>query len=89
MKEKFQPAGPNQLENSENEAGNVAGFWRGLWHGLIAPLMFFVSLFKDNVNIYEVHNNGRWYNFGYIMGLMIALEGKGGAAKPPFKPPTD
>jgi hypothetical protein len=37
MKEKFTTAGANELENSENEKGNIAGFWRGLWHGLIAP----------------------------------------------------
>jgi hypothetical protein len=27
------------------------------------------SLFKSNLNIYEVHNNGGWYNFGFLFGL--------------------
>lgn len=81
MKERFAPAGPNKLANSESDAGRIAGFWRGLWHGFIAPLMFFVSLFRDDVNIYEVHNNGRWYNFGFVLGLMMSLGGNGGVTK--------
>ncbi len=31
--------------------------------------MFVVSLFKSNFSIYEVHNNGAPYNFGYLFGL--------------------
>jgi hypothetical protein len=55
-----------------------AGFWLGLWHGLITPVTFVISLFTDHVNIYEVHNNGNWYDFGYVLGLMTAF---GGAAR--------
>ncbi len=75
MKEKFTTAGPNECQNLENEQGRIAGFWRGLWHGLIAPFAFLISLFKENVGIYETHNNGKWYNFGYILGLMIVFGG--------------
>jgi len=78
MKEKFTTAGRNELENSANENGEIAGFWRGLWHGLIVPLAFMISLFKDNVGVYETHNNGKWYNFGFVLGLMIALGGNKG-----------
>jgi len=82
MKEYFTAAGPNSLENSEDENGRVAGFWRGLWHGLIAPISFLVSLFKENVGVYEPHNNGRLYNFGFILGLMIVFGGNNrGAAR--------
>lgn len=81
MKEKFTAAGPNELENSANEKGEIAGFWRGLWHGLIAPFAFLTSLFKENVGVYEVHNNGKWYNFGFILGLMIVFGGNSGAGK--------
>ena len=35
MKEKFALAGANELQNSENDKGNIAGFWKGFWHGLI------------------------------------------------------
>lgn len=79
MKLKPRAASPNQLENSADASGNVAGFWLGLWHGLIAPFAFLFSLFKDDVGIYEAHNNGRWYNFGFIFGLMIILGGNKGA----------
>ena len=81
MKEKFTPAGANELQNSENEQGHIAGFWRGLWHGLIAPFAFFISLFKDDMGIYETHNNGKWYNFGFILGLMIIFGGNKGAGQ--------
>jgi hypothetical protein len=35
-------------------AFRFAGFWLGLWHGIICPVTFLISLFNDNVNIYEV-----------------------------------
>jgi hypothetical protein len=70
-------AGPNHLQDTSNAEGNVAGFWRGLWQGLIAPIAFVVSLFKDSVNIYEVHNNGGWYNFGFLLGVGIVFGGGG------------
>ena len=73
-------AGPNESANSPDEEGNVAGFWQGLWHGVIAPFTFIVSLFSDNVHIYEVHNNGNWYNFGFLFGVTIILGGGGGGA---------
>ena len=81
MKEKFSPAGPNELQNSENEKGKIAGFWKGFWHGLIAPFAFLISLFKDNVGVYETHNNGKLYNFGFILGLMIIFGGNSGAGR--------
>lgn len=55
--------------------GELAGFWKGLWHGLIAFVTFIISLFTDKVNIYEVHNTGNWYDFGFILGIMIAFGG--------------
>jgi hypothetical protein len=81
MKEYFTTAGANELQNMENEEGQVAGFWRGLWHGLIAPFAFLISLFKEDVGIYETHNNGNWYNFGFILGLMLVFGGNKGAGQ--------
>lgn len=52
-----------------------AGFWAGLWHGMICPITFFVSLFTTNVRIYETHNRGRLYDFGFIIGLSGAFGG--------------
>ena len=54
---------------------DVAGFWQGLWHGIIAPVTFFISLFTDRVNIYEVVNNGNWYDFGFVLGAGILFGG--------------
>jgi len=53
----------------------LPGFWLGLWHGLITPVTFVVSLFTDDVNIYAVPNNGNWYDFGYVLGVMVAFSG--------------
>ena len=68
-------AGPNTAEVAQ-----AAGFWQGLWHGIISPVTFIISLFNDNVNIYEVVNNGGWYNFGFMIGMSIIFGGGGGAA---------
>jgi hypothetical protein len=57
-----------------------AGFWAGFWHGLISPITFIVSLFAAGVRIYEVNNNGRWYDFGFIIGVSGAFGGGGSAA---------
>jgi hypothetical protein len=46
-----------------------AGFWVGLWHGIIAPITFVVSLLANGVGIYETNNNGRWYEFGFMLGI--------------------
>jgi hypothetical protein len=78
MKKDFKTAKPNELENTENQEGEVAGFWLGFWHGLIAPVTFVLSLFKEDIGVYEVHNNGRWYNFGFIFGLMLIFGGNKG-----------
>ena len=70
-------AGPNQFKGSASEHGGVAGFWIGLWQGFIAPFVFVASLFRSNLSIYEVHNNGAWYNFGYLFGLACFFGGGG------------
>src|SRR5215467_10151502 len=45
--------------------------------GFIAPFMLVVSLFKNNLGIYEILNNGAWYNFGYLFGLACIFGGGG------------
>ena len=72
--------GPNGLDSAPNKEGHVAGFWRGLWHGFILLFTFIISLFKDNMTVYEVHNNGNWYNLGYLLGVMMFFGG-GGASR--------
>jgi hypothetical protein len=68
-------AGVNPEIDMPDPGGDVAGFFMGLWHGFIAPITFFISLFTDNVNIYEVHNNGNWYDFGFVVGAGLLLSG--------------
>jgi len=68
--------GANQLKGTPDHYG-VAGFWLGLWQGFISPFMFVASLFKNNLGIYEAHNNGAWYNFGYLFGLACFFGGSG------------
>jgi len=73
--------GPNPATGLPGDHERVAGFWLGIWHGFIAPFVFWVSLFKGNLGIYEVHNNGAWYNLGYLFGLTCILGGGGNRAR--------
>lgn len=70
--------GPNPEVGTAGAEGVVAGFWLGLWHGIIAPVTFVISLFTDEITIYEVHNSGNWYDAGFMLGLG-AFVGGGGA----------
>lgn len=47
-----------------------ANFWHGLWHGIISVVAFIVSLFDDRVDVYESVNNGGWYDFGFLTGVL-------------------
>ena len=60
-------AGSNPLTGAAR-AGSTAGFWRGLWQGMICPIALVISWFNSSVSIYEVHNNGGWYNTGFVVG---------------------
>ena len=68
-------AAGNTVRSVPNAHGHVAGFWLGLWQGAIAPITFLISLFSNHVNVYEVHNNGNWYNFGFVLGAGILFGG--------------
>ena len=70
-------AGPNPATGG----GEPAGFLRGLWHGIILPITFVISLFTDEVNVYEVMNTGNWYDFGFFLGLTISLGGSGAGSR--------
>jgi hypothetical protein len=70
-------ASPNPLTGTPGAHG-VAGFWAGVWHGVICPISFALSLFDHRYAVYEVHNNGGWYNFGFLLG--VGAWAGGGAA---------
>ena len=56
-------------ENLYQTTGAISGFWVGLWNGIIAPLIFLIGLFTTKVKVYETNNNGRWYDFGFLLGI--------------------
>jgi hypothetical protein len=77
-------AGPNTEVGTPGSNGDVAGFWMGLWHGIIAPVTFIISLFDSDVNLYEVHNNGNFYDVGFVLGAGIFLgAGRSGGRQAP------
>jgi len=74
-------AGPNALKNSAGGSNVVAGFGHGLWHGFICLFALIASLFSDSITIYEVHNNGGWYNFGFVLGVATFFGGCGSRSR--------
>lgn len=52
-----------------------AGFFLGIWHGWIAPISLIVGIFKDGVRVYEVHNTGWFYDFGFYMAIISGFGG--------------
>jgi hypothetical protein len=52
-----------------------AGFFSGVWHGWIAPLSLIVSIFSDDVRIYEPINTGWWYDFGFYIAVISGFGG--------------
>lgn len=78
-------ASRNALQDAENQEGKVAGFWQGWWHGFILLFTFIASLFNPDVGVYEAHNNGRWYNFGFLLGVMMFFGGGKGGSSQAFK----
>jgi hypothetical protein len=75
----------NYRWDPEITPNNDAGFWAGLWHGIIIVITFIVSLFTDEVGIYEINNNGWRYNLGFIFGLAISMGSGAGMWKKKWK----
>jgi len=46
-----------------------------------APITFVVSLFASGVSIYETNNNGRWYEFGFLLGDRCLRRERGSASR--------
>lgn len=47
---------------------NKCGFLTGLWHGYIELFSMIGSWFSDDIKIYDLNNNGFWYNCGFLIG---------------------
>jgi len=65
--------GPNPQVNVADANGRLAGAAQGLWHGLIAPVTVIGSFFNPVMQMYEVHNNGREYNLGFLVGVALVF----------------
>jgi hypothetical protein len=62
-------AGCTATQTPDASIPGTPGFLLGLWHGAIAPITFVISLFTDAVRVYAVPNVGRWYDFGFMLGI--------------------
>jgi hypothetical protein len=69
---KLNTPGVNPLVNQSGE-NDVAGIGQGLWHGIIAPATLILSFFNENIQMYEVHNNGKEYNLGFLLGVALVF----------------
>ena len=65
--------GPNPQLDQPDDAGRVSGFVQGLWHGIIAPVSVVGSFFNPAMQMYEVHNTGRDYNLGFLIGIAFVF----------------
>jgi hypothetical protein len=77
MTNKYAVAGPNSTCKASGAA--PAGFWAGVWHGMIMPITFQFSLRNPGVRIYETHNAGKRYDFGFLLGASMAFSGSSGS----------
>jgi hypothetical protein len=65
--------GPNPMINQPDGLGRVARAGAGLWHGIIAPITLVFSFFNSDIHMYEVHNAGSEYDFGFLLGVAIIV----------------
>ena len=60
---------------SESMVKVPAGFFKGVWHGWIAPISLIVGFFNDTTRVYDPHNTGWWYDFGFYMAVISGFGG--------------
>ena len=61
--------------NAQFSEENPAGFWYGLWHGVIAVITLIIHIFNESVTVYEIDNTGGWYDFGFLLGVILIWSG--------------
>ena len=52
-----------------------AGFWYGLWHGVISVISLIIHVFNESITVYETDNTGGWYDFGFLLGVILVWGG--------------
>jgi hypothetical protein len=60
--------------------GRPPGFLNGLLHGFIILFSFIATLFTE-YEIYSFPNSGGWYDFGFLLGVMMFFGGGGAGAR--------
>lgn len=56
-------------------AEGPSGFFMGVWHGWIAPVSLIVGIFNEDIRIYDPHNTGWWYDFGFYIAVIAGFGG--------------
>ena len=51
-------------------SANKAGFFTGIIHGILSPMFLVAQIFSE-YTMYELNNNGWWYNFGFLLGILL------------------
>jgi hypothetical protein len=57
--------------NAQFTHENPAGFLWGVWHGIISLISLIVHIFNESVVVYEIDNTGGWYDFGFLLGVIL------------------
>jgi hypothetical protein len=65
--------GTNPSANTADAHDRISGLLPGIWHGIISPVTLVMSLINPDVQMYEVHNTGSPYNFGFLIGVAIVF----------------
>ena len=52
-----------------------AGFFWGILHGWLAPFSLIIGIFNKHIRVYEVMNNGWWYDFGFYIAVISGIGG--------------
>ena len=52
-----------------------AGLFMGIWHGWIAPFSIIMGFFNPEIRVYEIHNTGWWYDFGFYIAIISGFGG--------------
>lgn len=67
-------------QSPELTTDDPPGFLKGLLHGFIILFSFIAELFTD-YKIYAYPNSGGWYDFGFLLGVMIFFGGGASGAR--------
>jgi signal transduction histidine kinase len=68
MANSFAIPGPESKYKLQN--AKPAGLIAGVWHAIIAPITVIVSVFNNDVSVYETNNHKYRYNLGFVVGIV-------------------